>query len=154
MKKSVLLVWFLFLTVGLFAQSDFSGKWKLNSSKSKLNQEFSMAPVSIVITQKGNDLTVEKHSNFQGQEFVSTDKLTLDGKECINTGMMDSQKKSTCSWSPDKKVLTINSKIPFGDNGDMTQVEIIKLDGANLIVESKMTSSFGDMSETGLYDKQ
>jgi hypothetical protein len=154
MKKSILLVSFLFLAAGLFAQTDFSGKWKLNSSKSKLNQEFSMAPGSIVVTQKGNDLSVEKHSNFQGQEFVSNDKLTLDGKECINTGMMDSQKKSNCTWSADKKMLTVTSKIPFGEGGDMSQIEIYKIDGVNLVIENKITSSFGDMTETMVYDKQ
>lgn len=154
MKKIFFLFAAFLLSFGLFAQVDLSGKWKLNSSKSKLNQEFSMAPGTIALVQKGNDLSIEKHSEFQGQEFVSNDKLTLDGKECINPGFMDTQKKSACAWSADKKMLTITSKIPVGDGGDMTITEVYKLDGANLVVDSKASSSFGEMAETIVYDKQ
>ena len=75
--------------------ADFAGTWKLNTTKSKLGAEFSMAPKEIIITQNTNELNVEKHSSFQDQVFITKDKFTLDGKECINTGFQDSQKKST-----------------------------------------------------------
>jgi len=150
------------ITAGLFLSQvqsalaqgpDFKGSWTLNNKKSKLNAEFSFAPKEVIITQTGNDFTVEKHSSFQGQDFVTNDTLTLDGAECINTGFQDSQKKSTCNWSGDKTSLKIVSTISIGD-GDMTINEIYKMDDGNLVIESLTSSSYGDLNETMVYDKK
>ena len=155
MKKITVLFAAFIITVASAAQGlDLSGTWKLNSSKSKLGQEFSMAPGTIIITQKGNDLTVEKHSSFQDQEFTTTDKLTLDGKECVNTGWQDSQKKSTVLWSEDKLSLKVTSKLTIGDAGEMTIIEIYKMDGPSMVLESSASSSYGELAETMVYDKQ
>lgn len=154
MKKTVIILASLMISALVGAQGiDLSGNWKLNSSKSKLNADFSMAPKSINIAGDANTLSVEKHSEFQGQEFVSTDKLTLDGKECTNPGFMDSEKKSTAVWADDKKSLKVISKIAMGDGNEMVITEIYKLDGANLVIDSSSSSSFGDMAETMVYDK-
>ena len=154
MKKSLFLFAALIFSTAIMAQGpDFSGSWKLNGEKSKLNAEFSFAPKEIIITQAGNDMTVEKHSSFQDQEFVTNDKLTLDGKECTNPGFQDTQKKSTCNWSDDKASLKVISKISIGD-GDMTITEVYKMDGSNMILESMSSSSFGDMNETMVYEKK
>jgi hypothetical protein len=153
MKKTLFFLAALMLSAAVVAQGlNFSGSWKLNSEKSKLNAEFSFAPKEVIITQAGNDLTVEKHSSFQDQDFVITDNLTLDGKECINPGFQDSQKKSTCTWSDDKTSLKIISKLPIGD-GDMTITEVYKMDGGNMLIESLSSSSYGDLNETMVYDK-
>ena len=155
MKKTLfLLAAFLISAVTLAQGLDFSGTWKLNTSKSKLGAEFSMAPKEIIISQKGNDYSVEKHSSFQDQEFTINEKFTLDGKECINPGWQDSQKKSTAVWSEDKKSLKITTKMTIGDGGEMTIVEVYKMDGSNMVIESSSSSSFGEMAETIVYDKQ
>ena len=155
MKKIKFIIVALLVSSLAAAQTvNFSGTWKLNSSKSKLGTEFSMAPNSIVIVQKGNDLSVEKHSNFQDQEFTTNDKLTLDGKECINPGWQDSQKKSTVTVSEDKKSLKITTKFPMNDGNEITIIEVYKMEGSNMVIESSSSSSFGDMSETMVYDKQ
>ncbi|HUX59043.1 MAG TPA: hypothetical protein VMV77_18880 [Bacteroidales bacterium] len=133
---------------------NFSGNWKLNNSKSTLNQEFSFAPNEVVIIQKGNDMSIEKHSSFQGEDFTTNDKITLDGKECINSGWQDAQKKSTAVWSDDKKSIKITSTIPMGDGGEMTIIEVYKLSESNMVIESSASSSYGDMSETIFFDKQ
>jgi hypothetical protein len=154
MKKTFTLFAALLFSAAAIAQGpDFSGSWSLNSGKSKLNAEFSFAPHQVIITHAGNDFTVEKHSDFQGQEFVTNDKLTLDGKECINSGFQDSQKKSTCTWSDDNKSLKIISTIPIGD-GDMKLTEVYKMDNDNLVIESLASSSYGDLSETMVFDKK
>lgn len=155
MKKTLFLFAALLLSAAVAGQGlDFNGSWKLNSDKSKLNAEFSFAPKEVTITQAGNDLTIEKHSSFQDQEFVTTDKLTLDSKECINPGFMDTQKKSTCTWSDDKASLKIISKMSIGDGGDMTITEVYKMDGGNMVIESSASSSYGDLNETMVYDKK
>jgi hypothetical protein len=155
MKKIKILLVTLFISSVATAQLvNFSGSYKLNTAKSKLNQEFSMAPKEIIILQDGNNLNVEKHSSFQDQDFITKDKLTLDGKECINPGWQETQKKSTVVVSDDKKSLKIVSKFSMNDGGEMIINEIYKMDGANMVIESSATSSFGDLSETMVYDKQ
>ena len=155
MKKIKFIIVALLISSLAAAQTvNFSGNWKLNSSKSQLGAEFSMAPNSIIIVQKGNDMSVEKHSNFQGQEFTTNDKLTLDGKECINPGWQDSQKKSTVTIAEDKKSLKVISKFPMNDGEEMIITEVYKMDGTSMVIESSASSSFGDMSETMVYDKQ
>ncbi|MCG6186935.1 hypothetical protein [Maribellus maritimus] len=154
MKKIIYLLVMLLGATLVSAQSmDFSGTWKLNSSKSKLGDQFSMAPNEIVVVHKTNDMSVEKHSSFQGQNFTTKDKLTLDGKECVNVGFMDTEKKSTAVWSDDKKMLTVTSKIPM-QGETMTIVEVYKMDGENMVIEASASSSYGDMSEMMVYDKQ
>jgi hypothetical protein len=154
MKKIVFLLTAILISVISNGQGiDFSGSWKLNSTKSKLNAEFSFAPNSIIIVQKGNELKVEKHSNFQGEEFTTTDNLTLDGKEAINVGFRDTQKKSVANWADDKASLKVISKLSIGDGGEMTITEVYKLIDGNLVIESNSSSSFGEMAETMVYDK-
>lgn len=154
MKKMLFSFTVIVFSLSLNAQElNLAGTWKLNAEKSKLNAEFSFAPKEIIITHDGNNLTIEKHSSFQDQEFVTTDKLTLDGKECVNAGFMDTQKKSTCTWSDDKSSLKIVSKMSVGD-GDMTITEVYKMNGGTMIIESSASSSYGDMSETQAYDKK
>lgn len=133
---------------------DFSGTWTLNRAASQLDDQFSMAPGQIKVVQAGNDLTVERRSNFQDREFIIKDKFTLDGKECINPGWEDSEKRSTAVWSADKASLIITTKIPMGDNGDMTVVETYRLKNRQLIIETKASSSFGDRAETLVFDKK
>jgi len=155
MKKILTICVALLFSAAAIAQvPDLGGKWKLNNEKSKLNADFSFAPKEIIITQSGNDMTVEKHSSFGDQEFTTTDKLTLDGKECINAGFQDTQKKSTAVWSDDKTSLKVVSKMNIGDGGEMTTTEVYKLNGNNLVLDSTASSSYGDLVETMVYDKQ
>jgi hypothetical protein len=155
MKKLLFVVFVILISASAKSQGiDFSGSWKLNPEKSKLNAEFSFAPKEIIVEHKGNDFKVEKHSSFQGQDFTTIDKLTLDGKECINVGFQDTQKKSTAAWSEDKKNFKIISKMSIGDGGEMTIREVYKMEGTNLVIESVASSSYGELSETMVYDKK
>lgn len=133
---------------------DLSGTWNLNKTKSTLNDQFSMAPSQMTLIQDANVLAVERHSNFQGQEFTINDKLSLDGKECINDGWQDTKKKSVAVWSPDEKSLTVTTKIPMQDGGEMTITEIYQMEENSLKVAVSASSSFGDLTETYLFDKQ
>ena len=152
MKKLVLFLIVVFISSSLVAQTDFSGTWTLNSSKSKLGER-SFAPKSVVIVQKDNNFSLESHNEWQGEERVRNSKYTLDGKECINPGFRDSEIKSTAVWSGDKKSLTITSKFEM-QNGEMTMKAVYKMDGKNLVIESSSSSSFGDRSETQVFDKK
>jgi hypothetical protein len=128
-KTLIIFAALLFSTSAIAQVPDLSGSWKLNSEKSKLNAEFSFAPKEIKITQAGNDFTVEKHSSFQDQEFVTTDKLTLDGKECINTGFQDTQKSQLPSVRR-QNFVEGHIQMSIGDGGEMTTTEVYKMDEA------------------------
>jgi hypothetical protein len=155
MKKMLFLIMIISFSMLVSAQvTDFSGKWKLNSAKSKLATEYSMAPKDLVVTQSGNDFAVERHVSFQDRDFTISDKFTLDGKECINKGWQDSEKKSTVVVSEDNKSLKITTTLAMGNNGTMTMTENYKMDGKNLVVEASSTSSFGDRSETMVFDPE
>jgi hypothetical protein len=155
MKKMTLLVIMIMLAqIGYSQTPDFTGTWKLNSSLSKLNAEFTFAPNELIIDLKGNDIKVEKHSSFQGENFTINEKFTLDGKECINEGFQGGEKKSKAIWSDDKKTLTVSTKLTMGDGNEMTLTEIYKLDKKNLIISTKASSSYGDVEETMGYDRQ
>lgn len=146
-----ILVLFIYSSVSAI---DFSGNWKLSSEKSKLSDQYSMAPKEIIIVQNGNNLDLERHASFQDQDFTIKDKFTLDGKECINPGWRDTEKKSTAVWSDDKSSLKITTKFSMGDNGEMTIVEVFKMDSNNLVIESSASSSYGERSETMIFDKK
>jgi hypothetical protein len=154
MKKLMTVAAFLMLAMIVSAQTDFSGTWKLNKEKSTMNSEFSMAPSELIIIQKGNDLSLERHVSFQDQTMTMNEKFTLDGKECINDGMMDSKKKSVAQFSTDKKALTIDSKIPMQDGAEIAIKEIFSIVDGKLIMDSSSKSSFGDSSEKLTFDKQ
>jgi len=154
MKKIMTVASLLLLTIIVSAQTDFSGTWKLNKEKSKLNDQFSMAPSQLIILQAGNDMSLERNVSFQDQTMTIKDKFTLDGKECINDGMMDSKKKSVAAFSADKKVLTIDSKIPMQDGGEIAIKEVFSIVDGNLIIDSSNKSSWGDSSEKMVFDKQ
>jgi len=154
MKKAFFFLATILATFTISAQTDFSGSWKLNPSISKLGDQFSIAPKEITVVQKGNEMIMERHSEWQGQEFTTNDKFTLGGKECINAGWMDSQKKSTAVWAADKKSLKINSKITMHDGGEISITEVYKMDDTNMVIEMNSSSSFGDMAETQVYDKK
>ena len=154
MKKFMTVAALLLLTIIASAQTDFSGKWKLNKEKSTMNSEFSMAPSELIIVQSGSEINLERHSNFQGETMILKDKITLDGKESINSGFMDTKKKSVAAFSADKTVLTIDSKIAMDDGNEIATKEIFSIVGGNLILDSSSKSSWGDMKEKMAFDKQ
>jgi len=156
MKKLLYFIAFTMVSMaGMGQVSDFSGTWKLNSEKSTLFEQFSLAPSQLILTQTADSLTVEKHGNFQGTDYVTKDKFSLDGKECFNQGMMpDSKKTSTAVWSEDGKTLTISSKVPTQDGGEATVREVYLMVENNLKLELNAASSMGEMAEIYLLDKE
>ena len=149
MKKiTLLLVAFAFSTLA-FAQTDFSGTWALNSSKSELG-DMGFAPSKLVIKQSGNEMSVEQTMDMQGQTMNSTTKFTLDGKESTNESGFGGATKSTATWSADKKALTIVTKIDMQGNAFEIKA-VYKMDGSNLVVENSM-GDFGSTKQ--VFDKK
>lgn len=155
MKRLVYLIMLVLISSAGFGQkANFSGNWKINKEKSELGDQFSMAPNTIIVNHKRKSLEVEKHGDFQGEEYTTNDLFTLDGKECENPGWMESVKTSTAVWNKKTKVLNINSNILLEDGSDVEIIEEWGMNGDNLVIEVSASSSYGDMEERFVFDKQ
>lgn len=151
----------LILPTSLFSQVNFSGTWTLNQTKSNLGEGMGgrMAAKSLTIVQQANDLTVDRTQDSRdGEEMKTTSKYTLDGKECANTGIMNSKLKSTVTWSADKATLSFANTMVFDRDGDPMEIkstEAWKLtDAKTLSIASQSTTPMGDTSVTLVYDKK
>lgn len=154
MKKLTIALAVAMLSMTALGQKvNFSGEWSLNSEKSQLAEQFSMAPGQVEINMDDNAMTEVRQLSFQGENFTTTDKYTLDGKECQNPGWMDMIKKSKASYSEDGKKLTIVTLIPMQEE-EMKITTEYSMKGENLVINSTASSSFGEMSELQVFDKK
>ena len=148
------------LSGGLFAQPNFSGSWALNESKSTLGDGPRMSVSSMTVNQEEGLMSIDLvRPSFEGGDVSSSEKYTLDGKESVNQGMMDSSVKTITTWSEDKKELTFAKTILFDMNGEtmefkITEVWSISDDGKTLTVKSAMSSQMGDTNLVLVYDKK
>ena len=148
-------------TSGLFAQTNFSGTWAFNESKSNFGEsQFRFAATSMVVTQDANTLTVESTMpGRDGAEMKTSAKYTLDGKVSENP-MFNSTRKSTVTWSADKSSLIIASTMTLdmgGETREMKSTETWKLSegGKLLSVESvRPGRDGGEMKTMAAYDKK
>ena len=140
---------------------NFSGNWALNETKSNFgDSQFRMAAVTLIVKQEGNNLTDDRtQPGFDGGEMKTTEKLTLDGKVCENTGVMDSKRKSTAIWSADKKSLVIATTLVFDMGGQATEMKTSETwkfgeNNATLLIETSFTGPDGEMKTSLVYDKK
>jgi len=151
---------FMLASAGLFAQSNFSGTWAFNESKSDFgDSQFRFAATTMVVTQAGNVLTVESTMpGRDGGEMKTTSKYNLDGTVSENP-MFNTTRKSTVAWSADKASMTIASTMTFerdGESREMKSTETLKLTegGKVLMLESVRPGRDGEMKITVAYDKK
>jgi len=152
---------FLLSTASTFAQkSDFSGAWTYSESKSKLPQSgFRMIATRINVIQSDLSVSIERVSKGRdGDERITKEVITLDGKECENVVFQDRKRKSTAKWSADGKSLTINSVMTFERNGEtmeMKSSEVWSLsdDKNSLTLESTSNGRNGEVKATLVYEK-
>lgn len=144
----------------IVANADFKGDWTFNEQKSKLAEgRFRMNAQKLKVTQEGDALVVERTSaSPNGESFVSTEKLTFDGKSAESTAFGNSKKKSTASWSQDGQQMTINSTINVDMNGNQFEIKIVEVwklidGGKSLSVDYTSTSTRGTSTNTFVYDK-
>lgn len=148
-------------TSGLFAQTNFSGTWAFNESKSNFGEsQFRFAATLMVVTQDANTLTVESTMpGRDGEEMKTSAKYTLDGKVSENP-MFNSTRKSIVTWSADKSSLIIASTMTLdmgGETREMKSTETWKLSegGKLLSVESvRPGRDGGEMKTMAAYDKK
>lgn len=170
--KLIMTAALFFVCLSLTAQVNFSGTWAFNMEKSQMGGPGGgpggpggggpggpgpMGAGAMVVTQDGNNLTVERTMrNREGEEMKMTDKYLLDGQPTENVMFMDMKRKSVVTWSTDKKSITIVSTMNF-DGNEMKETAIWKLadDGKSLSIESTRPGRDGEeMKFTSVYDKK
>ena len=157
----ILSAFFLFPCESLILaqETDFSGEWILNDSKSDMGQGMFRVSKAISVRQKGNDLELEKiRTGRDGQEIKSTEKLTPDGNPTVNEQGTRTT-KTTVTWSDDGKSITLVSNTTFSREGqtrEMSSTEIWTLDntGKTLTVKYSGSSPRGEQKATLVYDKK
>jgi hypothetical protein len=154
------LMFLIFLSGSTIAQSNFSGSWAYNESKSALGEGPMMSPTAMTINQQAGLISIDiVQPSFDGGEEKRSEKYTLDGKESANQGMMNSSVKTIVTWSDDKKELKFAKNIIFDMNGEKmeaksTEVWSLSADGKTLTMKFSMVSQMGEINSTLVYDKK
>ena len=155
MKNIVFVMALVVLSSAGYGQKvNFSGEWKFNNDLSEQGDQFSLAPNSLVVLHTKKTLEMERHSTWDGQDFTTEDFFTLDGRECENPGMMDSIKKSTATYDKKTKKLSITSYVELEDGTELEIIEELSMEGEKLVIDSAVSSPYGDMFEKFVFDKQ
>jgi hypothetical protein len=141
-------------------QTDYSGTWTLNESKSEAGEYGTRGmPKKIVVVQDGNTLTITKTTNsMNGGENTYTEALTPDGKEAESTVGNNGKRKAKLSWEADGKQFDINFTIDMQMQGQAVQFHGLEKwnlsdDGKTLYVTFNVTTPQGSFSVKGGYDK-
>jgi hypothetical protein len=144
----------LFSSVAIGQKVNYSGEWKLNEDKSELGYDFSLAPASMTVKHTRKTLDIKSVNVWNGQEVVSDDHFTLDGKECENTGFGESVAKSTAVVDKKTKAIKIITSGYADGVGDWTSTQIISMNEENLMIKFDAASDMGEIAETYVFDKQ
>ena len=135
------------------AKPNFSGDWKLNTSKSTFGQMPAPSSMTSKITHADPKVsTATKTVGDQG-EFEILSNYTTDGKESTNQGFGGNPTTSTAKW--DGNTLLIDTKGKFGEN-EFTMQDKWNLseDGKVLTIQRTFKSSMGEGEQKMVLEKQ
>jgi hypothetical protein len=143
---------------GQGSKTNFSGTWAFSEAKSNLGDAGFRGASKLTITQDGNDLSVARdRTNQNGELVTTTDKYTLDGKECVNTSGRGPS-KSIVTWSADGKSLNFAVTRTFERDGQTTEVKSSEVwsltDASTLSLQSTMNFQGEERKTTYVYDKK
>jgi len=158
-----LLIGFCFLCINAQnqqnqAEKNFSGEWIL-SEDSQSDQPGFMRTKILVINHEGNTLTIKRtFAGRNGQEYTEEEKLTLDGKECVNK-FINREVKSIAEKIENGEKIKIVSKIKFERNGNVfettrTEIYSLSVDGKILTLDVSTSSQRGTRSFTLTYKQK
>lgn len=151
----------LSFTRPMVKQTDFSGTWTLNESKSDGGQYGTGGmPKKITILQDNGYLTITKTTLARsGGETIYTEALSPDGKEAESTVSNNGKRKAKMNWENDGKQFDINFTIAMSMQGQPVEFKGLEKwslseDGKTLYVVFDVTTPQGSFSVKGGYDKQ
>lgn len=134
-----------FLMAGATPPADFSGVWKTDPSRSEsAHQDVPAGPVTLLITQSENTLTIETRTGARDKAAIANEVLTykLDGLESTVTGQGGVSVKSKAHWDGAKLVTETTRNV---QESTVTTKYVLSLNpsGAELTVDKTLTVQHG-----------
>ncbi|WP_321471920.1 hypothetical protein [uncultured Paludibaculum sp.] len=142
-----------FLTIACAAAApNFTGSWKLNTSKSDFGQMPPPNSMTQTVTHEEPKIKIAMKQSSDMGDFEYEREYTTDGKEYTND-MRGNPVKSVLKWDGD--VLVITTKGKFGDN-EFTAVDrwTLAADGKTVTINRHWTSDMGEMDNKLVLEKQ
>jgi hypothetical protein len=150
LKNTALIVSILIMSAKvLTAQTDFSGTWIIDHSKS--DAEFRDYEITCIIGQTSQTFTVEQTLIMKDGQKTAMPALTykLDGKE-VTKEEQGGKEKLSATWSEDKKTLTVTfvRSMNGNDYGSKTSYSLsengqfLKINSSDLTGESPMVQVY------------
>lgn len=134
------------------AETDLSGKWALNASKSKNIGMMAQMKLVATISQTPQQLVISNATTFNGQESLSEIRLDLTGKPVPNKNPMEAEAETVSKWQGQVLVTTWTSPGSIaGTKSVRTEKRSLSPDGRTLTVESSRGNSPALLM---VYDKQ
>ena len=134
----------------LFAQErvDLSGTWQMDASRSEsAHQAVPIGPVSLVINQTADALTIETRRSEKGSSVVKSETLTfkLNGTESSNVGNYGVVVKVKAHWDGPKLIAETVRNV---QDATVSTMQIFSLDasGNEMIVDKTLTIQHGYQS--------
>jgi hypothetical protein len=134
------------------AKPNFSGEYKLNTSKSEFGPMPAPANRTDKITHADPNLQVATKQTGQNGEVAFEVKYMTDGSETTNE-VRNNAMKSTGKWDGDALVIT--TKANYGGN-DITLADkwTLSEDGKVLTINRHITSPMGELDQKIVLEKQ
>jgi len=159
-----------FTTYAQAGKANFSGNWAFNAEKSQMGQGQGQPPQGqgqpggggrgfgggpLTVKQEANLLTqVRTRTGQDGTATTTETKVTLDGKETVNTTQRG-ESKLTGTWAADGKSLTIVTKASFNGNEMVTTAVWSLTDANTLAIKTTRKNQNGeDVTSTMVYNKK
>jgi hypothetical protein len=134
------------------AKPNFSGRWKINTSKSEFGEIPTPASHAEQITHNDPNLKVVTTQAGEMGEFTLEYTYTTDGKECINK-FRGIDRKSTAKWEGDS--LVIESRMDVEGNAvTVTEKWVLSQDGKTLTVHRHLKGPEGETDVKTVLEKQ
>ncbi len=137
----------LFLPTQAPAQNkpDFSGTWKMDSSRSEsAHQDSPIGPVSLIIRQEASEFSIETRRSESKSPKVSTETIVykLETKEFTNFENSEVPIKSKAHWDGPKLVLETAREI---NGSTVTTIQVFQLDpgGKEITIDKTLTVQHG-----------
>ncbi|HOW08909.1 MAG TPA: hypothetical protein PLX08_03810 [Bacteroidales bacterium] len=154
MKRVLLIGLAMLLSAGISHRAsgqkpDFSGKWKLDATKSNL-PEYTPVLTRINVIVKGDSLLTQRfYDTGDGQEYPFVENLTIDGKEYSIT-IYDMPRKTKATVSGEDGSFCIESVTSTG-SGDFVSKETWKTDPGNKVLTISFKNTMEGNEGTGLF---
>ncbi len=126
----------------LLADSNFVGKWELNTSRSKNIGMMAQMKLTATVEQTASELIIRNVSVFDGREQTSELKFDLTGKPVPNKSPMEATAETVSKWEGERLVTTWTSEGSVaGSKSVRTETRYLSDGGRTLIMESQRGQS-------------